>query len=479
MSLGKYFHRKTIADLNLTEEKNQLNATLTLFQIVCLGVGMVIGAGIFVLTGLAAGEHAGPAVTLSFALAGVVCIFAGLCYAEFASMINVAGSSYSYIYLSFGELPAFVVGSMTILGYYFGSITAITGWSGYFMDLLADFNIFLPEYLLHTTGYEINYYGVKTHSIMDLPSLIFTIFVTFLLLGRTESSSFITSFLVVFKLLVLAIFIFIGSSFINFEHLAPYIPPNTGKYGEFGFSGVVVGATMVFLSFNGFDAVCTAAQEAKSPRKDIPLGILITILLVTLIYTSTAFVLTGIVDYSKLCIPQSFTLALDKINITWFSYLIKIGAIAGLGSVIIVSIYTVVRMLLVMSSDGLLPLPSFFSVINKKYRTPNRLTLLVGLSMAFIASVVGINFLIRVSSFLILVSLLTVCAGAIFMRYNKPNILRSFKCPFMPFLPLVAIILILYMLAHYPLEIYFSVFIIFSLLLYYYHLIKNEKRTSS
>jgi APA family basic amino acid/polyamine antiporter len=474
MPLKKIFRRKSVASLNLTDKNNQLSKTLSLFQLVCLGVGMVIGAGIFVLTGLAAGEHAGPAVTLSFTLAGLVCICAGFCYAEFASMINVAGSSYSYIYMSFGELPAFITGVMTILGYFFGSITAITGWSGYFMDLLADFNIYLPEYLLHATGHLINYNGVQIQSYLDLPALVFTLIVTILLLSRVESSSFVTSFLVVLKLIVLVIFVIIGSSYIDFNHFTPYIPPNAGEYGQFGLSGVVVGATMVFLAFNGFDAVCTAAQEAKNPRKNIPLGVLITIVLVTLIYISAAFVLTGIVNYKELCIPQSFTVALDKINIPWFNYLIKTGAIAGLGSVIIVSIFTVVRMLLVMASDKLLP--SFFAVVDKKTKAPFRLTLFVGVLMAVIASVLEIDFMIRVSSFLILLSLLSVCAGAIFMRYDKPNLKRGFKCPYMPFLPSIAIVLILYMLAHYPLEIYLSILVIFLFLLCCYFLFKYERR---
>jgi APA family basic amino acid/polyamine antiporter len=247
------------------------------------------------------------------------------------------------------------------------------------------------------------------------------------------------------------------------EHLTPYIPSSCGEYGQFGFPGIVVGSTVVFLSFNGFDAVCTAAQETKEPHKNIPLGILITIITVTLVYISTALVLTGIVHYKELCVPQSFAVALKKINIPWFNYLIKIGALTGLTSVIIVSLFTVVRMLLVMASDGLIP--SFFAVVDKKRKTPYRLTLCVGLGMAIVSSVFHLDFMIKISSFLILISLVSVCSAAIFMRYDSPNVKRGFKCPYMPLIPIVAIVLILYILAHYPLQIYLSVAVILLFLL--------------
>lgn len=459
------FKEKLVIKSEVSGQHKTNDQLLTLYQLICLGIGMVIGGGIFVLTGIAAGNHAGPAVTLSFALAGIVCICVGFCYAEFSSIMNTTGSSYSYIYMSFGELPAFIIGFVTILGYYFGSITAISGFSGYFTDLLADFHIYLPRCLILSTRSLISHNNSCIHDFLDLPALVITLLSTCLLLTSIKTSLFMTSFLVISKILVLLIFIIVGSQYIDTNNFLPYIPPNLGEYGKFGISGIISGTTIVFLAFNGFDAVCTATQEAKKPSKDIPVAILVTIASVTIIYTSVAFVLTGIINYQELCVPQSFVLALKKIDIYWFNYVIKIGAIIGLCSVIITSLFTIIRMLLIISSDKLLPV--FLTTTDKK-NTPRNITLIVGLSMAIISSIFKSDAMIKFSSFLILISLISVCIATTFMRYKAPNIKRNFKCPLMPFIPMVGITVISYMLTYYSWKIYLSTFIMILLVIIYY-----------
>lgn len=461
------FEKKSVHEINLkASEHNKLKKSLSLFQIISLGIGVIVGAGIFVLTGIAAGAHAGPAITLSFALSGIICICAGLCYAEFSSILHASGSSYSYTYITFGRFPAWIIGSFSAIGYFLGAVSVAVGWSGYFSDILNNFNLELPEKFILSTGTEYNITGKISYAIFDIPAFAIS-FISMLILYRGVAlSSIITSFSVIIKLLVLLCFVSIGVFYIDINNWIPYIPQNTGKFGEYGVSGIITGVSMVFLAFNGFDSICTSAQEVKNPRKNIPLGIIITIIIVTIIYVITSAVMTGLVFYKELNVPQALAVAVDKIGLPWLNYVVKFGAVAGLSSVIIVSQYTVIRMLLVMAEDKLLP--NIFTQVHSKNKTPHIITLVIGLSMSFIAATTNLQNIVKLSSFFILLTLITICISAIVMRYSKPELNRGFYCPLMPVTPVVAILLSIYILSSYPIQIYINACMVLIILTFLY-----------
>ena len=461
------FEKKSVHEINLkASEHNKLKKSLSLFQIISLGIGVIVGAGIFVLTGIAAGAHAGPAITLSFALSGIICICAGLCYAEFSSILHASGSSYSYTYITFGRFPAWIVGSLSAIGYFLGAVSVAVGWSGYFSDILNNFHLELPEKFTLSTGTEYNVAGKVSYAIFDMPAFAISFISTLILYRGVALSSIVTSFSVIIKLLVLLCFISIGVFYIDINNWIPYIPQNTGKFGEYGVSGIITGVSMVFLAFNGFDSICTSAQEVKNPRKNIPLGIIITIITVTIIYVVTSAVMTGLVFYKELNVPQALAVAVDKIGLPWLNYIVKFGAVAGLSSVIIVSQYTVIRMLLVMAEDKLLP--SIFARVHSKNKTPHIITLVIGLSMSFIAATTNLHNIVKLSSFFILLTLIIICISIIVMRYSKPELNRGFHCPFMPTTPIIAILLATYIMSSYPIQIYINACIVLIILTFLY-----------
>ncbi|MFQ3307185.1 MAG: APA family basic amino acid/polyamine antiporter [Candidatus Midichloriaceae bacterium] len=451
---------------------NKLDKKLSIFEIIGIGIGMIVGAGVFILTGIAASVHAGPAITLSFLLSALICICAGLCYAEFASIVSSSGSSYTYTYLSFGEFPAYMVGLISVTGYFFGAVSVSEGWSGYFVDLMCDFNINFSEKFIHPFGYKYVANGISCNSLFNIPAFIISILSSLILYRGVKFSSIATSIAVIIKLVVLTTFICIGVFYINYDNWTPYIPKNTGEFGKYGFSGIIAGVSMVFLSFNGLDAVCTSAQEIKNPKKNIPIGIIATIIIVTILYISLSAVLTGLVSYTKLGVPQSLSLAVTAIGIPWLNFFIKIGAIMGLTSVVLVSQYTIIRMLLVIADDGLLP--KFFAKVHKKYKTPHRLTLLVGILMGLMAGFTDLEDIIKFSSFFILISLITVCISSIKFRYkNSSDVKQGFKCPFMPITPMIAILLSIFIIiSSYTLKIYIYSLLIFTILAFFYFAIK-------
>ncbi len=467
------FKKKSVKQINLKVlQNNKLKKSLSLLQIVSLGIGVIVGAGIFVLTGIAASMHAGPAITLSFALSGVVCICAGLCYAEFASMLKTSGSSYSYIYVTFGRFPAWIIGSISAIGYFLGAVSVAVGWSGYFIDILNTFNFNISQKFTSPTGTKYMLDNKHFYSYLDLPAFAISLISAFILYRGISLSSIITTISVIIKLSVLLCFVSIGIFYIDINNWIPYIPENQGKFGKYGYSGIIAGVSMVFLAFNGFDSICTSAQEVKNPRKNIPLGIIITIILVTIIYIVTSAVMTGLISYKQLNAPQALALAVNNIGLPWLNYIVKFGALAGLSSVIIVSQYTVTRMLLSMSEDKLLP--NIFTKIHSKNQIPHIITIIIGLSMAILAATTNLHNVVKLSSFFIIITVISICLATIIMRYTKSKLIRGFYCPLMPIPPIIAIILSLYIIYSYPIQIYLNAIIILIILAVIYFLKKHE-----
>ena len=334
-----------------------------------------------------------------------------------------------------------------------------------------NFHLGLPEKFTLSTGVEYKVDGKISYAIFDIPAFAISFISTLILYRGVALSSMITSFSVIIKLLVLLCFISIGVFYIDINNWIPYIPQNTGKFGEYGISGIITGVSMVFLAFNGFDSICTSAQEVKNPKKNIPLGIIITIITVTIIYVVTSAVMTGLVTYQELNVPQALAIAVDKIGLPWLNYIVKFGAVAGLSSVIIVSQYTVIRMLLVMAEDNLLP--SIFAQVHNKNQTPHIITLVIGFSMSFIAATTNLQNIVKLSSFFILLTLIVICIATIVMRYNKPELNRGFYCPLMPITPTIAILLSTYILSSYPIQIYIKAGMVLMILTFLYFIQKK------
>lgn len=420
-------------------------------ELTALGIGAIIGAGIFVLTGHAAATHAGPAIVLSFILAGFACAFAGLCYAEMASMIPIAGSAYTYSYATMGEFFAWIIGWDLILEYLFGSVTVAIGWSGYMVSFLRDFGIIFPPALSAAPGTSVTLLdGSQVTAIFNIPAALIILAVTSLLVIGIKESAFVNNIIVIVKVVILLIFIAVGVGFINTGNWQPFIPPNTGTFGEFGASGVLRGAGVIFFAYIGFDAVSTAAQEARNPQKDMPIGILGSLVLCTVLYIAVALVLTGIVSYTQLNVPDPVAVGVDAIGTAWLAPIVKIGAIGGLSSVILVMLLSQPRIFWSMSRDGLLP--QVFSHVHPRFRTPHVTILVTGLIAALLAGVLPIGIVGELVSIGTLLAFVIVCAGVIVLRRTQPNAPRPFRCPGVPLIPILGIITCLSQMAALPLD---------------------------
>ncbi|MDR2467143.1 MAG: amino acid permease [Prevotellaceae bacterium] len=434
----KLFRKKDIgAMLREAGATGELKRSLSVTNLVTLGIGAIVGTGIFVITGSAAASYAGPALTVSFLLSAVGCILTAFCYAEFAAMIPLSGSVYSYGYTTMGELLAWFIGWDLILEYLFSCSTVAVGWSGYMLSLLESIGIHIPKHIAGATFIYSDETGwALSGSIVNFPALFIVALVTAFLFGGIRQSAIINNVIVVVKVAVILLFIGFGLWHIDSANWTPYIPENTGEFGKFGWSGILRGAGVIFFAYLGFDALATAAQESRNPRRDMPKGILISLTVCAALYVAVTAVLTGIVSYKELNVSAPLALAVDRIpNLSWLSPLIKLGAIAGLSSVILVMMLGQTRIYYAISKDGLLP--PFLSRIHPKYRTPHKATIFAGAATCLIAGIFPINVLGELVSIGTLMAFVIVCISVVVLRRTRPELHRPFKTPFVPFVPIL------------------------------------------
>jgi len=451
--------------------EHSLKRALGALNLVTLGIGAIIGTGIFTLTGVAAAKFAGPAVVLSFIVAGIGCVFAGLCYAEFASMIPIAGSAYTYGYATLGEIVAWIIGWALVLEYAFGAATVAVGFSGYVSSLLGYFGAKLP--FNPTPTFTMALFGLSMPIRVDIFAMSAIIIITVVLvIGVKESANF-NSAAVVTKVSVVLIFIGIAVVY-AFGHWSamsanwhPFIPKNTGEFGSFGWSGIMRGATLVFFAYIGFDAVSTAAQEAKNPQKDMPFGILGSLVICTILYIIVSWLLTGIKSYTTLNTPAPVADGAQAIGIGWGILVIDIGAIAGLASVMLVMLLGQSRVLYTMSHDGLLP--KWASDIHPKFRTPYITSIAVGCFVAFLAAFFNIEFLGTLVSLGTLLAFTIVCLGVWVMRRRRPDVARPFRTPWVPFVPIMGMLISLALIvsSSTPAKVAFLIWLAVGLVIYF------------
>ena len=424
-----------LADAEHTTLKRSLGAG----QLIALGIGAIIGAGLFSLTGLAAAQNAGPAVVLSFALAAVGCAFAGLCYSEFATMIPIAGSAYTYSYATMGELMAWIIGWDLVLEYAVGASTVAVSWSGYVVSFLKDFGIDFPAQFAASPWEPVTLPGTTTviQGIVNLPALFIVVLVSAVLIIGIQESARVNSVIVVLKISVALLFIVLGWSYINQGNYTPFVPPNTGEFGHFGWSGVLRGAGKVFFAFIGFDAVSTAAQEAKKPQRDMPWGIVGSLAVCTVLYIVFSHVLTGIVSYKDLNVAAPVAVAIDRTAYTWLRPAVKFAIILGFTSVILVMLLGQSRVFFSMARDRLLP--KVFADIHPRFQTPWRSNLLFMGFTGLFAAFAPLSALGDMTSIGTLFAFVLVCIGIIVMRRTHPERYRPFRTPWVPLTPLLGI----------------------------------------
>jgi APA family basic amino acid/polyamine antiporter len=482
--------RKSIAQVQRETEKSELKRTLGKWNLLLLGVGCIIGAGIFVRTGSAAALHAGPAVLLSFVVAGIVCAFAGLCYAELSSTLPVSGSAYTYGYTTMGEFVAWVMGGLLLLEYGLAASVVAVGWGGYVVSLLADFSIFIPPEFTGPAGYPLMKDGAAVlvdgqavTTIFNLPAFLICLVLSALLVLGVSESAKVNNVIVFIKVSVLVAFIVVGGLIVlaNFGELAaqnwtPFIPPNEGD-GKFGVDGIMRAASIVFFAYIGFEAVSTAGQEARDPKRDMPFGIIGSLIVCTVIYMLVAAVMTLLVPYNTLNVPDPVAVVVDNFGETWgwLAKVIKIGAIIGLTSVVLVLMYAQTRIFYTMARDGLLP--HIFSRVHPKFKTPWINTMVVGLVTAVAAGFFDINVLGDMTSVGTLAAFAIVCLSVIYLRRTAPDLPRGFSVPLYPVLPVLGVLSCIYLITTVPWEVlqFFFWYLIGAVVLYFVYGMHNSR----
>jgi basic amino acid/polyamine antiporter, APA family len=418
-----------LAETDPVADEHQLHRALGPLHLIMIGIGCIIGAGIFVIAGTAAAQHAGPAVLISFAFAALACLFAGLCYAEFAAMIPVSGSAYTYAYATMGRFVAWFIGWNLVLEYGVSASTVAVGWSGYFVSLLSNLGIDFPASLANAPLAGAGPSDMRwTGALINLPATILTLALTALLVVGMRSSAQFNGAMVLIKTAIILLVILFGLPFVQPDNLSPFIPPNEGEFGRFGWSGILAASGMVFFAYIGFDAVSVAAQEAKNPQRDVPLGILGSLAIAALLYVLMALVLVGITDYRSLNVPNPVSFAVAEVPaLAWLALPINIGALVGLASVVFVSLYGQSRIFYCMARDGFLwPL---FGAVHPTFRTPHRGTVVTGIIAAGLSALFPLDILADLVSIGTLLAFVVVCIGIMMLRLSNPNAPRPFRTP--------------------------------------------------
>lgn len=499
------FRRKSVEQIQAEHEHGELKRSLGALNLVLLGIGCVIGTGIFVLTGRAAAEFSGPAITISFVITGVLCAFVALCYAELASALPVSGSAYSYTYASMGEVVAWIMGLLLLLEYGLAASTVAVGWSGYLVSLVQDnMHINIPAALTAAPGVEVkDAHGVViAHGIMNLPAILALCAVTTLLVIGVSESATVNNVVVFIKLTVVIAFIVIGSRFVNPHLWSPLIPPQTppppagtpndiwhqigralwavitgDNSTKYGVRGVIQGAARIFFAYLGFEAVSTAGAESRNPAKDMPIGIIGSLLICTVLYILTSGVLVGIVPYASLDNPAPIATAVNQIGLPWFAVAVKIGAIAGLSSVMLVLLYGQTRIFYTMSKDGLLP--SALARVHRKFKTPWINTVIVGIAACFAAGFMSLDALSDLSNVGSLAAFALVCLTVLYLRFARPDLKRPFRTPLFPLVPILGavmcLLLLMSIMANVATRNFFGLYLIGGIVLYFVYGMWNSK----
>ncbi len=503
--LGRLFMRKSVEQMHAEHAGSELKKSLGALNLVLLGIGCIIGTGIFVLTGRAAAEFAGPGIMISFVITGTLCALVALSYAELASAIPVSGSAYSYSYASMGELTAWVMGLLLVLEYGLAASTVAVGWSGYTVSLLADLGIHIPAAFTAAPGVAVTDHdtgAVIATGVVNLPAIIGLLAVSTLLVVGISESALVNNVIVFIKVGVVIAFIVIGAGYVNPELWTPLIPeqipappPGTdmsiwaqigralggvltgADTGQYGVPGLITGAATIFFAYIGFEAVSTAGAESKNPGRDMPIGILGSLIICTILYILTCAVLVGIVPYSQLDNPAPIALAVDAIGLPWFAFVVKLGAFAGLSSVMLVLLYGQTRIFYTMARDGLIP--QVFANVHPKLKTPWINTILVGLLAMGFGGFMSLDNLANLTNVGTLAAFAIVCATVIYLRYARPNINRPFKTPLFPITPLLGglmcVFLLMSLMAHELTRNFFLYYLAGGFVLYFLYGMWNSK----
>jgi APA family basic amino acid/polyamine antiporter len=444
------FRRKSVTALQAEAEgDHSLKRTLGPVALTMLGIGAIIGTGIFVLTGTVAAQNAGPAVVLSFVLAGTASVFAALCYSEFAALVPMAGSAYTYGYATLGEFIAWIIGWDLVLEYALSATTVAIGWSGYVVSFLSDLGIHIPPHFAAARGTVLMLAdGSQVTAWFNIPAVVIVALVTTLLVIGIKESANVNGVIVFIKVAVVLLFIALTFRAIDPSNWQPFIPENTGSRENFGFTGIVAGAGVVFFAYIGFDAVSTAAQEAKNPQRDMPIGIIGSLLICTVLYIIVAGIATGVMHYSLLDVPDPIAKVADAAGLGWISTFIKLGAIAGLSSVILVQLLGQSRVFYSMSKDGLLP--QFVNKVHPKFRTPYLTSIVTGIAVALPAGLLSVREAGSLVSIGTLLAFAIVSIGVLVLRVREPNLVRPFKAPWIWFVAPMGALSAMYLMYYLP-----------------------------
>ncbi|WP_293907161.1 amino acid permease [Phenylobacterium sp.] len=502
--MARIFLRKSVGQIQAEHEHGELKRSLGALNLVLLGIGCIIGTGIFVLTGRASAQFAGPGIMISFVITGTLCAFVALCYAELASALPVSGSAYSYTYASMGEGAAWVMGLLLVLEYGLAASTVSVGWSGYFVSLMHDFGLDIPAALQAAPGVIVkNHDGVVIGTgVLNLPAIAIVGLVTLLLIRGVSESATVNNIIVAIKLTVVVLFIAIGSQYVHPANWSPLVPAEiparpvgtnmdmlhqiwralvgvvTGDTShKYGIGGVIHAAAVIFFAYLGFEAVSTAGAESRNPGKDMPIGILGALIICTVLYIMTCAVLVGIVPYADLDVPAPIALAADRMHLPWFALLVKIGAIAGLSSVMLVLLYGQTRVFYTMSRDGLLP-PALASV-HKTFLTPWINTIIVGVAAMCAAGFLSLDALSDLSNVGSLAAFALVCITVIYLRRSEPGLVRPFRTPLFPLVPILGavmcVILLMSLMSTPATRNFFLIYLALGIVVYFVYGIRSSK----